>query len=150
MIKLLNNKETQEKIQQGGILHEDYTSLFSVDYHSWKERNEVYELPDGSFLFIFCNSYFVKSKVKSKLYARQKFLEYVEWRKHYNTNIILGIQGSDNHWRYYSNLKHNLVVHIEKLINEFADLTALGAIPCGCPFCKAKSLFYLIFRVFIA
>lgn len=124
-MKLLNDKETQEKIQQGGVLHEDYTSLFSVDYHSWQECNEVYELPDGSFLFVFCNTYPTKSEVKSELYEREKFLEYVDWRKHYNTNITLGIQDSDSHWRYYSNLKQNIVFHIEKLINELPDLISL-------------------------
>lgn len=109
--KRLTKKETQALIENGALLDDELSQLFSLQDF---DKRRVYHLPDDTILFVY-ESY---PAGKSDVYSEEVFKQWVIAVKASKRYGSLGINSSFNWYLHFSRYKTALPQHIDKAIEE--------------------------------
>jgi len=116
----LTKQQVQDLIRTEGKLHEEFTAFFEDKNSFWGKGDEVYELKDNRFLYVF-DPKGISLPGKGDIYPSEYFQKFVQWMKRVRTDNAAGRSSSVDHWRFYSRYKSDLINHLNALGEELAD-----------------------------
>jgi hypothetical protein len=119
--KSLNKKEAEKLAIEQGKFHIEY-SHFLTEVVNGKilTLSKVYELPDGTFLFI--RDINGKYGGKGNLLTKNYFEKFIRSLKRTKEDFEFGRTNNISHWYFYSKNKNELVNNVNILMTEISNL----------------------------
>ena len=114
----LTKREVQALIASGARPRPDLSAALEETFATgYKERPLVFELEGGRYLYVFDEQ---KPALggKGDIYPADLFLRSVRWTGKVREDYAQGRGNSVSHWAYYSELKHELISNIDRLVDQ--------------------------------
>jgi hypothetical protein len=120
----LTKREVQALITSGARPRRDLSAALEETFASgYKERPLVFELEGDRYLYVF-DEHQSGLGGKGDIYPADYFLRMVRWTAKVREDSAHWRNNSTSHWAYYSQFKHELLSHLDMLVEQLRSTMA--------------------------